>query len=160
VPLPWHSTAKRFRKQRGGSPDNEFVSYPPSKVGGAGYAEFYETTLPADKMVPGPFNDVNTQRIFFDQSYKDSIGEESHPKDLGSNKNVPDVVAPTGNAEEGSGGNYLSNEIFYRTAYRRTKLGSSTLTGHFHIPGPQQSNMRIEDIIDEVRQLIARGLDP
>jgi pyrrolidone-carboxylate peptidase len=143
-------------RNRSGDPDNEFVSYPASKIGGTGYKEFYESNLPSKEMVPKPF--PTTQRLFFDQSYKSATKTVVHPSTGLDNDNVPTVAVPDSDVTEGSGGAYLSNEIFYRTAKRRENLVSSTLTGHLHIPAPQYALMRIEDIIDEVRQLIARGL--
>ncbi|HEY1403378.1 MAG TPA: IPT/TIG domain-containing protein, partial [Pyrinomonadaceae bacterium] len=47
-------------------------------------------------------------------------------------KKQPD--APTGTALEGSGGSYLSNEIFYRTARERDRLRPALASGHFHLP--------------------------
>lgn len=40
------------------------------------------------------------------------------------------------NIKDGSGGNYLSNEIFYRVAILRNHLGlNNTLkSGHLHVP--------------------------
>jgi pyrrolidone-carboxylate peptidase len=35
---------------------------------------------------------------------------------------------------EGSGGNYLSNEIFYRVARMRTVNNRKLQTGHLHLP--------------------------
>ena len=37
-------------------------------------------------------------------------------------------------ARSGSGGNYLSNEIFYRVFLIRAKHILSMLIGHFHLP--------------------------
>ncbi|HET7462475.1 MAG TPA: carboxypeptidase regulatory-like domain-containing protein [Longimicrobium sp.] len=44
---------------------------------------------------------------------------------------VSDV--PSGTSDEGSGGSYLSNEIFYRTAVLRNSVRSSLKSGHVHI---------------------------
>lgn len=43
----------------------------------------------------------------------------------------PEALAPL---FEGSGGNYLSNEIFYRTSLRRSIKRPSLASGHLHIP--------------------------
>ncbi|MEO1033623.1 MAG: DUF4157 domain-containing protein [Bacteroidota bacterium] len=40
----------------------------------------------------------------------------------------------SGNAIQGSGGGYLSNEIFYRVAALRMSRGNTMPTGHLHIP--------------------------
>jgi len=48
---------------------------------------------------------------------------------------------------EGSGSNYLSNEIFYRLSFLRERLQSNVKTGHLHVPKIQLSGMPF-DITD------------
>ena len=65
-------------------------------------------------------------------------------------------------ARNGSGGNYMSNEIFYRVAYCRKEAKSSIPTGHIHI-GFQQSDphfltaaerkQMLEDIIEIIKKM-------
>lgn len=43
---------------------------------------------------------------------------------------------PGGLAGEASGGNYLSNEVFYRASLAQSSLHSSLASGHLHIPDP------------------------
>jgi len=144
-------------RARGGFPDNENHSRPAlSKVGDGSYKEFYETTLPAKEMVEGPFTGTSSQRIYYDQSYVSAGSQVGHPGSI--NSNVNDSSKPVGDVSAGSGGNYLSNEIFYRTAYLREKAGNTTKTGHFHIPSTEKSRIGIDEIINEVRELIGRGL--
>lgn len=45
---------------------------------------------------------------------------------------LPDI--PNGISKEGSGSNFLSNEIFYRTAFVRSTKRSDLASGHLHIP--------------------------
>ena len=70
--------------------------------------------------------------------------------------------------EVGSGGGFLSNEIFYRTALIRTEEKSTVRTGHLHVPylpapeGDPKSearHTRLRDLIVKwVRKLIANAL--
>jgi hypothetical protein len=54
--------------------------------------------------------------------------EDAYTKQL---NDFPQVTTPLQN---GSGGSYLSNEIFYRTARVRSNLRPSVASGHLHIP--------------------------
>ena len=74
----------------------------------------------------------------------------------------------TRNSYEGSGGNYLSNEIFYRIARARTNANSSVRTGHFHLANtnPDLSEapstiapFTLSQIITETENAIIRCLD-
>jgi pyrrolidone-carboxylate peptidase len=148
-------------RRRSGYPDNEFVVQAPKQIGDATYLPFYETTLKHEVMVPMPPPDP--QILFFDQGYScksPTGGPDIVVKHPGSaNTNQATQPPPTGEAIEGSGSSYLSNEIFYRIAYCRETLHSQTLTGHFHIPSTEASHLPIDQIIDAVRQLIKRWLD-
>lgn len=67
-----------------------------------------------------------------------------HPEPLlndndGHVKITDTTLLPTGDSVEGSGSNYLSNEIFYRVALKRFRLNPNTglpgiPTGHLHVP--------------------------
>lgn len=55
----------------------------------------------------------------------------------GSSRSVPVTISPLNLGDDihtGSGGAYLSNEIYYRIALMRERLGSSASTGHIHVP--------------------------
>ena len=41
------------------------------------------------------------------------------------------------NSDQGSGGSYLSNEIFYRVCRLRNDFAPSLKSGHFHVPGTE-----------------------
>lgn len=62
---------------------------------------------------------------------------------------------------EGSGGDYLSNEIFYRVAKMRTEQRPNLPTGHLHIPLIQskkistvRNNVTTIDINPKIKELI------
>ena len=153
-------------RRRGILADNEFVRKPEQWLGeDATHDEFYEATLPVSAMVPGPFGALSGQQVFYDQSYVavDPVSFERHPKKLGYNDNMPKpgltLSSIKGRAFRGSGGDYLSNEIFYRISRLRDEVvGSSALTGHFHIPAVKYAGVGIEKIIDEVEELIKKWL--
>ena len=123
--------------------------------------EFYETTLPVNKIITDEIAnhfDVKKQVFFYDQSYESSTGvEKSVPEKISDilgektildeedikvanihnkNENCIDIT-PEGKSVRGSGGNYLSNEIFYRIARVRDENFSNIKTGHIHIANPK-----------------------
>jgi pyrrolidone-carboxylate peptidase len=59
---------------------------------------------------------------------------------------VPKTHAEGAKAVEGSGGGYLSNEVFYRTALVRSTQGSKVPVGHLHVPylGAPKGNTKSE----------------
>lgn len=68
--------------------------------------------------------------------------------------------------KSGSGGSYLSNEIFYRVARLRDLLLSTVKTGHFHLANPLPSNIpngiqpfTIVEIINETKNAITRTIN-
>ena len=157
-------------RRRLGLFDNEHVNFPPRQLGAnTTHPAFLETTLPVIQFVPGPFTSPpdDDQRVFFDQSFKSENpaqsfkGASDPTAPAGANANTPAhaLNTITGQALEGSGGSYLSNEIFYRVAHRRVTLASTTLTGHVHIPAPATAKTGIADVIGEVENMIERFLD-
>ncbi|MDI1292348.1 MAG: DUF4157 domain-containing protein [Methylobacter sp.] len=75
---------------------------------------------------------------------------------------------PEGKAAAGSGGGFLSNEIFYRTALLKADEKSSVPVGHLHVPylpaptgsatsEKQHANLR-DSIVAWVKKLIANAL--
>lgn len=143
---------------------------------GTGWNEFYETNLPVKKMMSAVDLVLPpVQTVFYDQSFQSSGGaggvqEKKHPSEpTGPNlkENAPGVLLSLieGRAMRGSGGTYLSNEIFYRVARLRDQppAGASgpsgVRTGHLHIPGVAEAGTIIDDIVTATMDLLARGLD-
>jgi len=63
----------------------------------------------------------------------------------------------------GPGGDYLSNEIFYRVARLRKELRPSLATGHFHISklqnlGDDFSESQTSQLINIVKSAINNGV--
>ena len=54
----------------------------------------------------------------------------------------------------GPGGNYLSNEIFYRVSKLRKKLKPTLHTGHFHLAKLQDEQSKEDFSIDKTKNLI------
>ncbi len=126
------------------------------------WAPFYESTLPVEKMVLGPFLSPpdHSQKVFFDQSYRTlTTASQFHPRegDVNDNKKNP-AATPTAEAVKGSGGDFLSNEVFYRVARERETRHSLTLTGHIHIPFASKVTNGITAVVDQVEELIRRAL--
>ncbi|MHC0445865.1 pyroglutamyl-peptidase I family protein [Flavobacterium sp. 3-218] len=94
--------------------------------------EFLETTLPLSQMIPGS---LTNKRVVYNQRYVSDQSEQGYtPEDSGIEKlNAP---SPGEIAEEGSGGTYLSNEIFFRVSVLRNhlNLNDSLKSGHLHVP--------------------------
>lgn len=59
---------------------------------------------------------------------------------------------------DGSGGDYLSNEIFYRVAQRREKIGSAVKTGHYHIANLSSSGLSPTATINNVKDIVEASL--
>lgn len=120
--------------------------------------EFLESNLPITNMVPGTFGNT---KVIFNQAFI-AKGKE---RPLTSDTETPKINTPTEPAPEpghksiaGSGGNYLSNEIFYRVSLLRNKRTSTVLTGHLHVPQLQTvedfDNNKTKDLINDVINII------
>jgi len=130
--------------------------------------EFYETTLPSEKIITNNVThnfQLFYQRRFFDQSFKSSGRYQKSPPDGGPNVNSNDfTITPnsTESSEYGSGGTYLSNEVFYRIARCRENHSSSVKTGHYHIANPKYLGFggffTNDKIIIEIIDMIKRAI--
>jgi hypothetical protein len=104
---------------------------------------FLETTLPASVMVPGSVMPVAAagrqvvKTVIFDQKFTPEGGPEQGVDNINTFSGTS--PAPGVEVVEGSGGSYLSNEVFYRTSLRRTQRASTINTGHLHVPKLQQN---------------------
>ncbi|HYR28257.1 MAG TPA: hypothetical protein VEU30_07300, partial [Thermoanaerobaculia bacterium] len=162
---PFYVLERFASRLRGGFYDNERVIKKPQAL--AAGNEFYETTLPAGNMVPGPFATPpdDEQTLFFNQSFKSTTmsfrpAVEATAPGENTNTSTGTLAAITGTALEGSGGQYFANELMYRVARERDKPpASTTVTGHFHIPSPSAAKVGIADVIAEVETMVKRWLD-
>lgn len=105
------------RRRSGGDQD---APVPPDGLGPG--PEFLATALPSEAIWqalgrPGPLDD--------EQTLWERVDQLTRPA------RRPD---PEAKAVRGSGGGYLSNEIFYRCARLRRELGVPTPLGHLHTP--------------------------
>jgi transcriptional regulator with XRE-family HTH domain len=132
------------------SNDNTGKPASSSTPGGAaaGGPQFLESTLPYELVIVTPTDELaapTTPRPFvMDQSFtivnadptkEDEFRPDPQPGDPDKTHwftKLPVKPKSGSTSERGSGGNYLSNEIFYRVALAR---GARTLpTGHLHVP--------------------------
>lgn len=148
-------------KNRGGSADNLNVG---SMVVDSGFnknigngKEFYETTLPSNKIVPINNNDNDKFFIHLNQTFEYEIaGEEVNKYNDNTLQEgfalIPDSANPLPptsvnlaiikESVKGSGSNYLSNEIFYRVCRIREEIATNRgkgevdelSSGHLHLP--------------------------
>jgi pyrrolidone-carboxylate peptidase len=140
-------------RERGGTGTEPVV--PPGLGPGA---EFIETTLPTPAILATPGAAI-------------PIRENTAVTEIpaGGTAPVPRPGGPTpgSSAVAGSGGNFLSNEIFYRTSRLRTETGASIPYGHLHTPelvpgGPGISPSSFETarnaIVTEIEQILTATL--
>lgn len=107
--------------------------------------EWIETTLPAQFIDPP---------IVYNYSYRDSTGAFI----ANTNGTAPPTIGERMN--KGPGGDYLSNEIFYRVAKLREEIRDTLPTGHFHISKIQSVTNDFDgndtkDLID----IVAEGIN-
>lgn len=173
-------------RRRAISTDNNNVSSVPSIIPNG--EEHQESTLPYDlvitasEMLEGP---KGPAAFVMDQSYKtaaapanrdrferrDAITPPTTPpvivngkfrpcpivSDLDGHKKVT-TDAPTGTSEEGSGENFLSNEIFYRVSLKRKMQRRNLATGHIHVP-PTDFNPRGQGVGDQLKVGMTKALE-
>lgn len=116
------------RTRGAGTPDNPGVT--PATAGAApglpAGPEFIRGTLPP-----------SARRTLRPQKPAPTRGElEIMERVPGSSKVTPSLKGPTPGSTSvaGSGGSYLSNEIFYRVGLLATQAGSKIHFGHLHVP--------------------------
>ncbi|ASF43484.1 hypothetical protein [Capnocytophaga endodontalis] len=133
---------------RGGFNDNmNFIREDGSKAIPGG-AETIKTTLPK-KMVDSKLGTNYNGRYFITKKDFDDYYKGDYSKDffLDINDDLPQL-----SIYYGPGGNYLSNEIFYRVAKLRESLQPKLPTGHFHIRKIQ--GVKEELVPEKVKELI------
>jgi pyrrolidone-carboxylate peptidase len=124
-----------------------------------GKPQFIESTLPYERVItvdtrerqlPGPqpmppvgmpfSNDrgfvLNQYFVAFnsDTSATEEFPQTTDEIDPNSYLRRPNRPSPTADSIEGSGSNFLSNEIFYRTALMRSEIRPALPSGHLHVP--------------------------
>lgn len=164
----FHFFLERYASRlRGGGSENLNETSSIGHIGrGGSWKHFFETTLPVPQIVPLTPGHP-TQEVFYNQHFKAASNDQAFPVEprgitnfpaLNQNINIGPV--PSGASADGSGGKYLSNEIFYRVARLREALSSTTKTGHLHIPDRNHANPAKTDaqIIQVVRDAIQRSL--
>lgn len=145
---PFRFDVDRFPcKNRGGFMDNMFRGDSSQGYNSRDFEqlptgeEFYETTLPYMNIVPDKNDSKELFFIYLNQTYNPDNGGDRY-------KNIEGAIlrAKLENIQklksvEGSGGDYLSNEIFYRVAKMRTEQNSILQTGHLHLPLIQSKSL-------------------
>ena len=106
--------------------------------------EFYETTLLYEKIVPTKNKEEELFRVYFNQTFETEVlkYKDKNVEGIAKLRNYKDIENLK--SISGSGGDYLSNEIFYRVARLRSKQRPSLPTGHLHIPLIQSKTL-VED---------------
>ncbi|MBS1914161.1 MAG: hypothetical protein JST22_19390 [Bacteroidetes bacterium] len=182
------------RVRGGTAPDNEGLpnsSFPKRPQGNP----FYETTLPYAKMI-GTATTIQGFKYIYNQTFSfassNTVAVQTSIYDISTAANRPAGltvkiesasprpggfigVAPSQltsmqnqyvTTKQGSGGDYLSNEIMYRVALMRQQWDPSMPTGHLHVPKLQNSNPSAADykyadtvkVIDAVKEAIKAAI--
>lgn len=145
------------RRRSGGFPDNADDTSTGEPPGLAAGPEFLRTTLPPSARRHLGRNAPNQEERRITEVRR---GEGTQRTSLSG---------PTAGSRsvEGSGGGYLSNEIFYRVALMRRNDGSTVPVGHLHTPFLTPSTAGLADaafvalrrsIVDRIRSLIEATL--
>jgi pyrrolidone-carboxylate peptidase len=107
--------------------------------------EFRESTLPRSGMRSG-------STVVRDDTYS------GHLPDGTSVSNTTNATPPANAiSEQGSGGDFLSNEIFYRVSMLQLNQQTNIPMGHLHVPAGTQAEY--QGIVNTVRQIITRALN-
>lgn len=134
--------------------------------------EFYETTLPFDKIVTAHNDSKDLFWKYYNQTFVamdstlehtikyqndeiEGIVQISKVDEIEQSTNKTKPIDFSGlnqlqtyNSYYGSGQNYLSNEIFYRVSKLRTEQRHDLKSGHLHIPLIQTLNNNKKDYIN------------
>ena len=124
----------------------------------ANLPRFLETTLPVARLVPGSVMSAAAhgtevvKTVRFDQTFQ-MLGSLPPPVGTDDNQSVFAGLVPTPGVEveQGSGGNYLSNELFYRICWRRTQRNTTLKSGHLHVPKLQSDSAGPNPLFDAAR---------
>src|SRR5262249_42862822 len=134
----------------GGTPTNPVV--PPGLAGGP---EFLRHNAPSALLGAMRGAVGRTSAITAETAVSDLPPGATRPRVL------PGGPAPNpGQAVEGAGGGFLSNEIFYRNSLLRTQSGSNVPMIHMHTPAlaPGVSDTVRNNLIDTIRRILRSTL--
>lgn len=130
--------------------------------------EFFETTLPYSLMVNADknLNILKQGTVIYNQGFA-STEENYNSSPSMDNGNINNGITPADGAKarRGSGGDYLSNEIFYRVSLLKEGRGVLLTIpyGHLHVPilqigrenfNPQRTKELIQDVINIILKAI------
>ncbi len=114
-----------------------------------------------NRKVTGPSPGTQpTTYLIINQSFSLALQNPPNCTDRGVGSiNTPEAYEKTGRnpaicgeLTSGSGGNYLSNEIFYRTARIRLQSNPSFPTGHLHVP-----TVELDPLVQDKGKNVAKG---
>jgi len=149
---------------RAGGDDNvNFVRIDGSKSINDISPETFKTTLPIE-MTQG-----NSKAIFWGDFFATKQDEIDYYKDKNKffDKKQKATLSkyPTNKIYSGPGGNYLSNEIFYRVAKLRMEQRATLPTGHFHINKIQDesvkedlNSLKMQEVLNVVKKSLLEGI--
>jgi hypothetical protein len=137
---------------RGGSDENmNFVRESGSKSVNEKSPETIVTTLPKE------LTENNSKAEYYGKYFESKKDEKDYYRigDFSKQKDSDTSNFPKKKIYSGPGGNYLSNEIFYRVAKLRSEMKENLKTGHFHISkiqsvGEDFNNSDIKELINNV----------
>lgn len=142
--------------------DNE-NDVPDGEIGTtAAFKPFYETSVPVAAMVPGPFGAGQT--IYYDESASSSMTDKLHPTKGGANGNANSypIADLTGGPLEGSGGDFIPNELFYRLCHlKATTAGCTVKVGMLTVPKPENASggaITINALVARVKSILTSAL--
>lgn len=127
--LPYELVITSAEKLPGPRGDAPFVidqSYRVATFSGDTSVNRLSPKPPSQRVMP-VFNATTNLGDFRPEPLLDDVDKAAFTK-------VADKPDNSKGSAEGSGGNYLSNKIFYRTARVRNTLRPTLASGHFHIP--------------------------
>jgi hypothetical protein len=113
------------------------------------------------KSMRGTLGRGSDKAISAETAVQDLPAGSSKPRTLSSGPDTTPAPKPAvGQAVEGSGGGYLSNEIFYRNSLLRTNSGSSVPVIHLHTPtlAPGAADATRNTSIESVRKILRAAL--
>jgi pyrrolidone-carboxylate peptidase len=128
--------------RRGGTIDNQNFTRKANSLALPTKEEWIETTLPKEF--------TNAPKVVYNWAFNKQNNVKNETPESGQQLSA------------GSGGNYLSNEIFYRVAKMRKRVRPTLYTGHFHINKIQDQDIQ-EDLkpneILEVLNVVKKGVE-